>query len=184
MDNNNKARPDNDQSKRSEPHINRTAAVIFISLFIAILILPSVAWGVLKLIDIANPAIMQQLDFDTGENRKMADFPSRFDPKTITSDIESWYNDNLPFRSVLYSTYDRIDKAIETPYDEVLFPALIKIFHPGNNAGNGGSSDVLDLTITEEREETEQNEESETLPEFEQEESGNSSRKAGSRTNL
>ena len=170
MDNNeNKKNGITEASDSGVPSVNRPVAIIFISIFIAILILPTIAWGILKVAAISNPAIMEKLDFDTGENRQMASFPTKFNPKTIASDIEKWYNDNLPFRSVIYSTYDKIDEAIEKPYDDTLLPALITIFHSNNQSSNGTpGGDVLDVIITEESTDNGMIEtESETLPEQE-----------------
>lgn len=169
MDNNeNKKNNDLESSNNRAPHVNRAVAIAFISIFMAILILPTAAWGILKIASISNPVIMEKLNFDTGENRQMASFPQKFNIKTIASDIEKWYNDNLPFRSVIYSTYDKIDEAMEKPYDNTILPGLISIFHPNNQSNGGNGNNVLDFITTEDDQEnnTEQTE-SETIPEQE-----------------
>ena len=181
MDNNeNKKKDGGEPSNSGTPHVNRAVAIIFISIFIAILILPTAAWGILKVAAISNPAIMERLDFDTGENRQLASFPKEFNIKTITSDLENWYNDNLPFRSVIYSVYDKIDEAVEQPYEDVLLPVLINLFHPTTQPENGEiSSEVIEIIVTEESttvytEEAETETETETLPEQETGDEGNS----------
>ena len=181
MDNNEKKI--NDQAEDQEikdydygvPKVNRKFAIVVISVFISILVLPTLLWGVLKIANLANPAIMEKINFATDENRNMAKFPDKFDPKTITSDIETWYNDNLPFRSVIYTAQDKLNKAIEKPYDEKLLPALITLFHSSDSPdGEDPSDEVLEGLITEETEEDPFEEtEEETLPVFETEETGN-----------
>ena len=156
------------------PQINKKFAIVAIAVFISILVLPTVLWGVLKVANIFNPAIMEKVDFVTDENRALAEFPKKFDPKTITTEIESWYNDHLPFRSVIYTAQDKLDKAIEKPYDEKILPALVALFYPTENGGEEPGGDIIEGLITEEEtteffEETEE----ETLPVFETEETGN-----------
>ena len=152
------------------PHVNRKFAITVISIFVAMLLLPTVAWGVLKLADLANPAVMDTLDFDTGENRAFAEFPKTFDPQTVTSEIESWYNDHLPFRSVLYKTQQDLSSALERPYKTTVMPALIQLFHGSSEHegdGSQGGEDIED--IFNNQSETEMPFETETLPEFETE---------------
>ena len=78
------------------PHIKRGFAITVISVFMALLILPTIVWGALMIVNTANPAVMETINFDTGENRAFAKFPDSFDPQTFTSEVESWYNDHLP----------------------------------------------------------------------------------------
>lgn len=155
------------------PHINRKFAIVAIAVFISILVLPTLLWGVLKVVNVFNPAIMEKIDFATDENRALAKFPEKFDPKTITVEIENWYNDHLPFRSVIYTAQDKLDKAIEKPYDEKILPALITLFHPSDNNGEDPSDEVLEGIVTEDVTDFFEETEEETLPTFETEESGN-----------
>ncbi len=69
--------------------------------FMMILILPSAVWGVLRMIARSNPAVMEMLDYDLGENRERAPFPESFDLDEYTKELEAYYNDRAPFRSVL-----------------------------------------------------------------------------------
>jgi hypothetical protein len=134
-----------------------------IAVFMSLLILPTVVWGVLKTVNVFAPSIMEILDFDTGERetRNLAEFPKKFDPETFTAEVENWYNDHLPFRSVIYTAYNNTADAIEEPYEKTLRPALIELFY-GNRAGQiQGGQFELDLG------EDESSTELETLPEFE-----------------
>ena len=147
------------------PHGNRKFAITVISIFVAMLLLPTVAWGVLKALNTVNPSIMETVDFDTGENRAFATFPQKFNPQTVTSEIESWYNDHLPFRSVLYKTQEKLSLALEKPYDNGLRQQLILWFHGEDSEGTDqpvGGSEIKDIYQTEDIENTE----TETLPQF------------------
>lgn len=154
------------------PQVDRKFAIVAISVFISILVLPTLLWGVLKVANIFNPAIMEKIDFATDENRALAKFPEKFDPKTVTVEIENWYNDHLPFRSVIYTAQDKLDKEIEKPYEEKLLPALITLFHPSESGGEAPGDEVLEGIITEENTDFFEDTEEETLPIFETEESG------------
>ena len=167
-------KPKAENSKPSDegvifPHVKRVFAVAVISVFMAILVLPTLIWGALLLVDQVNPEIMEALNFDTGENREMAKFPSEFNAKTITSEIESWYNDNLPFRSVLYKTQEVLKGEMEKPYQQKVMPALIELFHGSQSSTSEGESDTFDDLFGNQTEETTA-QETETLPEFETEE--------------
>lgn len=125
-------------------HYSRGFAVAVISIFLAMLILPTLAWGVLKVVSIENPQLMEKINFDTGENRAFATFPDSFDPQTFTSEVESWYNDNLPFRSILYRTQETMDNAIEAVYKQSVRPALVTLFHgDSEQSGDNPSGDVI-----------------------------------------
>ena len=119
------------------PHINKIFSIAVISIFASLLILPTLLWGALKIANIYDPTIMETLDFDTDENRAFAEFPTSFNPKTITKEIEDWYNDNLPFRSVLYKTQNTIENKLEKPYLDTIQPALIKLFYGDEEIDDG-----------------------------------------------
>lgn len=139
------------------PHVNKKFSITVISIFSALIILPSIVWGALKIANIFDPTIMETLNFDTGENRVLAEFPDTFDAKTITKDIENWYNDNLPFRSVLYKTQNDFENKLEKPYRDTIQPALIKLFYGDPDDENSDTTDQLgDISIIPQ----------ETTPEF------------------
>ncbi len=143
--------------------VKKGFAVTVISLFVAFLLLPTLVWGVLNL---AAPNLAEQINFDTGENRALAAFPEKFDPATFTADVEAWYNDHLPFRSVLYKTQETLDNKLEAPYTNTLRPALIQLFHgntptPTPSVPDGTIEDIFNNTETESV-----HTETETLPHF------------------
>ena len=134
-----------DSDKNDCPHVSRGFAITVISVFVSLLLLPTLVWGCLKVANIFEPSIMETLDFDTGENRAFAEFPTSFNPKTITKDIEAWYNDNLPFRSILFKTQVTIDTLFERPYDNSLRPMLIRLFYGEESQTSPSGGDALKL---------------------------------------
>ena len=147
------------------PHVNSKFAIVVITVFLAIIILPAIVWGALQIANLYNPEIMQSLDFDTGENRAKAKFPEKFDPQTFTADVEAWYNDHLPFRSVLYSTQHNVEDIMEAPYENHLRPWLLNVFHGGTPSDVLGGEDIPNAFETSG--DSEGTGETETLPEFE-----------------
>ena len=95
-----------------------------IALFACILILPSVIWGVLTVLEYNGIHCRQKFEVELDEKRNLASFPTSLDFGTLTSELESYYNDRVPFRSLLISTNSKIEQKIEEPYMETIRPAL------------------------------------------------------------
>ena len=148
------------------PDINRKFAIAVVTVFMAMLLLPTIIWGALTALNAVNPAIMETVNFDTEENRAFAEFPKKFDPQTFTSQVESWYNDHLPFRSVLYKTQETLENKLEKPYQDTLRPALIKLFHGDGGQGNLPAGDETAIKDIFNETEIDISLETETLPQF------------------
>lgn len=127
------------------PHINRGFSITVVSVFVSLLLLPTLIWGALKIANIFHPSIMDTLDFDTGENRAFAEFPTEFNPKTITKDLEDWYNDNLPFRSVLFKAQVNIETKLEKPYEDSIRPMLISLFYGEETKSTPSGGEALNV---------------------------------------
>ena len=121
--------------------VNPVFAKAAIVLFCALLFLPPLVWGALQ---IAAPAAVETLDFDLGENRNPADFPSEFDPQAFPLQFETWFNDHAPFRSVIITAQNAIESAAERPYKNTLRPLLLSWLYPPATVGPI-SDDYLDL---------------------------------------
>ena len=117
MENNKTNQVVNEQKKP----LSKKLAITFVSIFMAILILPTAVWGA---IGIFSKDTQNALSFDTGENRKLAEFPTEFDMQKVTSQIDAWYNDHLPFRSVLYSAQSSMKNWIEKAYKNAILPPV------------------------------------------------------------
>ena len=112
---------------REVPHVSPKFAVAAITVFLAFLILPMLFWGVLKMI----PGGTAPFEVKLEENRKPFEMPDKLNVKTVTADIESYFNDRIPFRSALVFTHQQLTNAIEKPYRETLRPQLIQwLFAP------------------------------------------------------
>jgi len=152
------------------PHINKKFAITVVVIFLSMLVLPTVAWGAIRLISVFEPSVMDSFNVDTGENRAMASFPDSFDPQTIAAEVENWYNDNLPFRSVLYNTQKTLENAMERPYRNQVMPFLIELFHGSSEPEEPTPGDeVIVNPFESEESESEILTETETLPVFETE---------------
>lgn len=103
--------------------INKKFAIIVISIFISLLVIPSIAWL------IASPFLHND-NFEERENRKRAEITS-FNPATLTTQLEAFYNDRVPFRSFLIDTNNNFNKLIERPYNKTIFPFLVKLSNKG-----------------------------------------------------
>lgn len=149
------------------PHINKKFAITVVVIFLAMLVLPTIAWGAIRIVAVFEPSIMDSFNVDTGENRTMASFPDSFDPQTIAAEVENWYNDNLPFRSVLYNAQKNLENALERPYRNEIMPFLVELFHgSGEPEAPTPGDEVIVNPFDSEETESEIVTETETLPQF------------------
>ena len=86
--------------------MKRLSSAISMLLFLSILIVPSLLWGVKKVI--RSDVWEVQLD----ENRELAKWPQKFS-SDVPSEVEDYYNDHLPFRSVMLHAYSVCDGNLE-----------------------------------------------------------------------
>lgn len=122
-------------------HLNKGFAIATIALFMTVLLIFSVGWaGVIAadaIVDnVVNP-IIKSKDPDAEEidvmaifnpptsesqaSKVYAEFP-KLDFKTLnsyTAEIEGWYDDHLPFRSIIYNENERAELMIESRYGEL-----------------------------------------------------------------
>ena len=108
--------------------------IIYVFIFLTIVIAPMVSWYVLSHID--DKSIINKLDFDLNEKRLKATFSEPINIDTIGNEIENYYNDRLPYRSILITSKNLFDDFMERPYKEVLEKKLIKIFSKKKNVIN------------------------------------------------
>lgn len=109
-----------------------------IAIFLGILIMPPIAWGICRLAGLTNPSIMDTLDFDLGENREPASFPEELNLSSITSELEAYYNDHVPFRSVIITLNRRINSKLERAYSSQIQPVLVALMDNKHTASNNG----------------------------------------------
>ena len=106
-----------------------------IALFACILILPSVIWGVLTVLEYNGIHCRQKFEVELDEKRKLASFPTSLDFGTLTLELENYYNDRVPFRSLLISTNSKIEQKIEEPYTGTIRPALLTMIYGESTSG-------------------------------------------------
>lgn len=105
----------------------RFKKLIYISFFVVIIVVPMVSWGVLSALSVKNPTIMETLDFDLDEKRLKATISEPIDLAVITEELEKYYDDRIPYRSILITTKKAIDAKIEEPYKNGLEMTLLKL---------------------------------------------------------
>ena len=120
---------------------------VAIAVFMVILVLPTLIWGAGTLVAGEN---MKTLDYDLGENREKASFPEQF-TSAYGTEVEAYYNDRLPFRSVIISANRKLTAAVEKPYNESISPYLVKVFYSdyGNETQVASAKDVAADAISE-----------------------------------
>lgn len=98
---------------------NKGKNYIAIFLFMLVLVGPTISWAVISILSIEKPYIMRELDFDLGENRNKASMSNALNVENFSSEFEKYYNDRVPYRSILIYTKKDIDSSIEKPYDKI-----------------------------------------------------------------
>lgn len=123
---------------------------ISIVLFLCVLILPQTSWLILRLVCGNNAQVMEKLDYDLGENRELADFPSGGGIGNITSELEAYYNDHAPYRSILITINRRINSKLERAYTLNVQPVLVALADRSRRASNrGGEPESSNEGVTE-----------------------------------
>ena len=106
---------------------------IICAVFICFLIMPSLAWGGIKMLAVFNPSIVNYFDYDIGENRKKAEFPNSLNINTITVELEAYYNDRVPFRSMIIEANNSMTNAMEGVYKDNVRHVLVKVLYNTKN---------------------------------------------------
>ncbi len=108
--------------------------MVSVLLFLAILILPQVSWLIIKAACGDNQDVMDRIDYDLGENRELASMPDSSNFAGITADLDSFYNDHAPYRSILITLNRRINSRLERAYSSKVQPVLVALIENKNNA--------------------------------------------------
>mgnify|MGYP005951062285 FL=1 len=115
------------REKSSGNKVRKIIRCISMILFLCVLILPQASWLILKLVYKNNTGVMEQLDYDLGENRELTAFPSGAGIGNITSELEAYYNDHAPYRSILISINRQINSKLERAYTLNVQPVLVAL---------------------------------------------------------
>lgn len=108
--------------------IKKIQNFIYVLLFIAIIVAPMFVWAILNKVDSTHTGIMKTIDFDLNEKRNKATLSETIDMSKITYELDSYYNDRVPFRSALITLKRNIDANIEKLYKDNIEKKLLKIF--------------------------------------------------------
>ncbi len=117
----------------------KKSEAIKIVIFICLLTLPTIAWGVRSVALGSERLGEEYAAVESKENRRLAQLPSSFDADTYTAEIEEYYNDHAPFRATIIKQTQVVNSDLEKGYLNGIQPALIGAFY------GGGSTEVLDV---------------------------------------
>ncbi len=113
--------------------MSRKLKILYISIFMGILILPSAAWGVISMLGHMGIVSMDRIDNDLGENRYKNEIEAETVTEDITEQLEAYYSDRIPFRSGIVILNRKLNGTIERPYNNY----IEKVY---GNAGNGSKT--------------------------------------------
>ncbi|MBR5438495.1 MAG: hypothetical protein IKV21_06210 [Clostridia bacterium] len=121
-----------EKNKKNKKKTGLYVVLVNISVFVLLLVLPTTSWVVLSVANIFSPSVMETLDYDTGENRNKKEFELSDGLNNIFYDFEQWYNDRVPFRSVILTAQKDFWGKVEEPYNNKIRPALLKLLYSGD----------------------------------------------------
>lgn len=130
------------REKSSGNKVRKIIRCISMILFLCVLILPQASWLILKLVYKNNTGVMEQLDYDLGENRELTAFPSGAGIGNITSELEAYYNDHAPYRSILISINRQINSKLERAYTLNVQPVLVALADKKSVSSGGKYSEA------------------------------------------
>ena len=131
-----------EREKSSGNKVRKIIRCISMILFLCVLILPQASWLILKLVYKNNTSVMEKLDYDLGENRELTAFPSGAGIGNITSELEAYYNDHAPYRSILISINRQINSKLERAYTLNVQPVLVALADKKSVSSGGKYSEA------------------------------------------
>lgn len=112
-----------------------------IAIFASILILPTVVWTLMGVFGMRAPVSSAD---ELGENRALAQIDENVSIGNLTSELEAYYNDRVPFRSNIILKYRKTNSALEYYYQNKMQPSLVKI------CGEKASMDNIEISSDKE----------------------------------
>lgn len=119
-----------------------TSKKIAIIIFVAILTLPSVIWTCMGVFGMQTDQSVSEL----GENRALATLSDKIDLSTLTSELEAYYNDRVPFRSKMILAYRKTNTKMEYYYQNHVQPVLVTLAGEKTSLDNIDFSSEMDLS--------------------------------------
>ena len=113
------------------------AKKIKIIIFVALITVPTIVWtllGVFSLRD--NTSSTEELS----ENRAICEIDEDVTLKNLTSELEEYYNDRVPFRSKIILKYRKANSKLEYVYQNRIQPVLIEAI------GQKGSMENIEVS--------------------------------------
>lgn len=99
---------------------------ISIVLFIAMLVVPTLSWGIIMALDCCGLNIMETVNSDVGEKREKNEISDEMTAVSIAAELENYYNDRVPFRSKIITANKKLTGIVERPYNNFLEKKYVK----------------------------------------------------------
>lgn len=106
--------------------MKKYAKQIAISLFVLVLILPSLIWGIMGALNV--PGFKASTE-ELGENRALAQIDDDVTLGNLTEKLEAYYNDRVPFRSKIILKYRKTNSKLEYIYQNRIQPVLVSVLN-------------------------------------------------------
>ncbi|MCR5802027.1 MAG: hypothetical protein K6G57_06840, partial [Lachnospiraceae bacterium] len=120
---------------------------IKIILFVTVLILPTILWIALG---VAAPSLRSELDYDLGEKRDKTEVSSIAELSGSGTVLSDYFADRAPFRSLLITTYQKAETALESAYEKGIKPAaMAMIYGSGTTDVKTASGDAYEQLFAE-----------------------------------
>lgn len=100
--------------------MKKTHMYIRIFIFLGVLILPTICWGIISLCGMKG-----KLDFDLEEKRNKHTIAQDVKISELPAEIEAYYNDRVPFRSILIKSNNKLNSILEKSYIENIEPVFL-----------------------------------------------------------
>lgn len=127
------------------------SAIVKIIIFMAVLIVPSIAWGIISLC-----GMKDKLDFDLEEKRDKYTISADADFSKMPAELEAYYNDRVPFRSILITANKKMNTSIEKNYTENIEPIFLGWIDRKNNHNNSNGPSYIEEETSENEKNTEE----------------------------
>lgn len=121
----------------------RRCKLLSMFLFLAVIILPGILWAELSMF---LPEIYEEYSADLGENREKSTISDPSLLLTSGDQLVDFYNDRVPFRSLLIKTEQKVNNALEKHYNEKISPFFYALAGKNTSKDEVGQKEVVDIS--------------------------------------
>lgn len=122
--------------------MNKKVKLTVIFIFVAILTVPTVVWTAMGLFGMREET--SSVD-ELGENRVLSQISDDVTIADLTEELESYYNDRVPFRSKIILKYRKVNSKMEYYYQNRIQPKLVELTGEKSTMENVSVSSEMDI---------------------------------------